>query len=254
MNDESAARGKRLSPGLIAGLSVALLVGVSLFIRAYLPHEQVFSGEYIRFSSIDAYFHMRLIDNLLHNFPTLIDFDPYLLYPFGMNLDNIHFFDWLLAGIIWVFGLGSPTQHTIDIIAVYFPAVLAALTVIPVYFIGKELFGRGAGVIAAGLIAILPGEYLGRSILGFTDHHVAETLFSTVTMLFLIMAIKRAQASGLTIQHLRNRDWKVIRKACHLQCAHRPLTRYLPRYLDRWANFSSSSSFSTFSSSSSLTT
>jgi len=212
MNDESTTRGKRLSPGLIAGLSVALLVGVSLFIRAYLPHEQVFSSEYIRFSSIDAYFHMRLIDSLLHNFPTLIDFDPYLLYPSGMKLDNIHFFDWLLAGIIWVFGLGSPTQHTIDVIAVYFPAVLAALTVIPVYFIGKELFGRGAGVIAAGLIAILPGEYLGRSILGFTDHHVAETLFSTVTMLFLIMAIKRAQANGLMIQHLWNRDWKVIRK------------------------------------------
>jgi len=212
MNDESTARGKRLSPGLIAGLSVALFVGVSLFIRAYLPHEQVFSGEYIRFSSIDAYFHMRLIDNLLHNFPTLIDFDPYLLYPSGMKLDNIHFFDWLLAGIIWVFSLGSPTQHTTDVIAVYFPAVLASLTVIPVYFIGKELFGRVAGVIAAGLIAILPGEYLGRSILGFTDHHVAETLFSTVTMLFLIMAIKRAQANGLMIQHLRNRDWKVIRK------------------------------------------
>ncbi len=212
MNDEGTARGKRFSPALLAGLFVALFVGVSLFIRAYLPHEQVFSGEYIRFSSIDAYFHMRLIDSLVHNFPTLIDFDPYLLYPSGMKLDNIHFFDWFLAGIIWVFGLGSPTQHTIDVIAVYFPAVLASLTVIPVYFIGKELFGRGAGVIAAGLIAILPGEYLGRSILGFTDHHVAETLFSTVTMLFLILAIKRAQASGLTIQHLRNRDWKVIRK------------------------------------------
>ncbi|MGB2815408.1 MAG: oligosaccharyl transferase, archaeosortase A system-associated [Dehalococcoidales bacterium] len=212
MNDESTARGKRLSPGLIAGLSVALLVGVSLFIRAYLPHEQVFSGDYIRFSSIDAYFHMRLIDSLVHNFPNLIDFDPYLLYPSGINLGNIHFFDWFLAGIIWVFSLGSPTQHTVDVIAVFFPAVLGALTVIPVYFIGKELFGRGAGVIAAGLIAMLPGEYLGRSILGFTDHHVAETLFSTVTMMFLIMAIKRAQASGLMIQHLWNRDWKVIRK------------------------------------------
>ena len=212
MNDEGTARGKRFSPGLIAGLFVALFFGVSLFIRAYLPHEQVFSGEYIRFSSIDAYVHMRLIDNLLHNFPTLIDFDPYLLYPSGMSIDNIHFFDWFLAGIIWVFGLGSPTPHTIDVIGAFFPAVLGALTVIPVYFIGKELFGRGAGVIAAGLIAILPGEYLGRSILGFTDHHVAETLFSTVAMLFLIMAIKRAQASGLKIQHLRDRDWKVIRK------------------------------------------
>jgi len=212
MNDNSTSHRRRLSPSIMAGLFVAFFFGISLFIRAYFPHEQIFSGEWIKFSSVDAYFHMRLIDSLVHNFPSLIDFDPYLLYPFGMNLDNIHFFDWLLAGIIWVFGLGSPSQHTVDIIAVYFPAVLAALTVIPVYFIGKELFGRWAGVISAGLIATLPGEYVGRSILGFTDHHVAETLFITITMMFLIMAVKRAKESALTVQHLQNRDWKVIRK------------------------------------------
>jgi len=67
-------------------------------------------------------------------------------------------------------------------------------------------------VIAAGLIAILPGEYLGRSILGFTDHHVAETLLTALTMMFLIMAVKRTRESGLRIHHLWNRDWKVIRK------------------------------------------
>ena len=212
MNVESRYPGKRLTPGIIAGLFVLLFFGVSLFIRAYLPHDQIFSGEWVKFSSVDAYFHMRLIDSLVHNFPSLINFDPYLLYPSGMNLDNIHFFDWLLAGIIWIFGLGSPTQHTIDFISAYFPAVLAALTVIPVYFIGKELFGRGAGVISAALIAILPGEYLGRSILGFTDHHVAETLFTAITMMFFIMAVKRARESGLTVPHLRGRDWKVIRK------------------------------------------
>ena len=212
MSDESTNREKRFSTGMIAGLCLALFFGISLFIRAYLPYDHVFIGEWIKFTSVDAYFHMRLVDNLVHNFPNLIDFDPYLLYPFGMNLDNIHFFDWSLAGIIWVIGLGSPTQHTIDVISVYFPAVLGALTVIPVFFIGKELFGRWAGVIAAGLIAILPGEFLGRSILGFTDHHIAETLLTAFTMMFLIMSVKRANESGLTVQHLRNRDWKVIRK------------------------------------------
>jgi len=212
MNDKSIIRGKKPSPGLIAGLFVALFFGVSLFIRAYLPYDQIFSGEWVKFSGNDAYIQMRLVDSLVHNFPRLIDFDPYLLYPFGMRLDNIHFFNWLLAGVIWAIGLGAPTQHTIDVVGAYFPTVLAALTVIPVYFIGKELFGRWAGVIAAGLVAILPGEYLGRSILGFTDHHVAETLFTTIAIMFFIMAIKRAQESGLTVQHLRNRDGKVIRK------------------------------------------
>ncbi len=212
MSDESARPRKRLSPGIIAGLCLLLFFGISLSIRVYLPYDQIFSGEWIKYSSVDAYFHMRLVDNLVHNFPNLIDFDPYLLYPSGMQLGNIHFFDWLLAGIVWVIGLGSPTPHTVDIIAVYFPAVLGALAVIPVFFIGRELFGHWAGVIAASLIAILPGEYLGRSVMGFTDHHVAETLFTACTMMFLIMAIKTSRERGLTLSHFRNRDWAIARR------------------------------------------
>jgi len=212
MNKEPEAKRNRLSPGLLAGLTVALFFGISLFIRAYLPHDHVFSGEWIKFTSVDAYFQMRLVDNLIPNFPRLIDFDPYLLYPFGMSINNIHFFNWLLAGITWVIGLGSPSQHLIDTIAAYFPTVLAALTVIPVYFIGKELFGRWAGVLSAGLIALLPGEFLGRSILGFTDHHIAEVLLTTTTMMFLIMAIKASRERNLSFGHLRKLDWALVRK------------------------------------------
>jgi dolichyl-diphosphooligosaccharide--protein glycosyltransferase len=81
-----------------------------------------------------------------------------------------------------------------------------------VYFIGKELFNRWAGVIAAALVAILPGEFLHRSLLGFTDHHVAETLFTTVCALFLIMAIKRARERDISFSHILSRDWSTITK------------------------------------------
>jgi len=155
---------------------------------------------------------MRLIDNLVNNFPRLMAFDPYLLYPGGSEVGSFHFFHWLLASIIWVIGLGSPTQHTIDVVSVYFPAVIGALTVIPVYFIGKELFGRWAGVLSAGLIVLMPGEFLGRSILGFTDHDIINTLFTTITMLFLILAIKAARQRQLTFSHLKRRDWATSAK------------------------------------------
>ncbi|MCJ7606027.1 MAG: oligosaccharyl transferase, archaeosortase A system-associated, partial [Dehalococcoidales bacterium] len=107
---------------------------------------------------------------------------------------------------------GSPTQHTIDIVGAYVPAIMAALTVIPVYFIGKALFNRWAGVMAAGLIAILPGEYLGRSILGFTDHHVAEVLFTSMTVMFLILAIKSARKRSLDFGHIMKGDWRTFRR------------------------------------------
>ncbi len=84
----------------------------------------VFSSDWIKFTGIDAYYHMRLVDNLVHNFPHLFSFDPYFIYPDGGGGGNILFFDWLLASIIWVIGLGAPTEHTIDVVSVYFPAIL----------------------------------------------------------------------------------------------------------------------------------
>jgi dolichyl-diphosphooligosaccharide--protein glycosyltransferase len=171
----------RFPSRLVAAIIVALFFGVALYLRIILPHDQVFSDGWIKFTGVDAYFNMRIVDNLAHNFPHLITFDPYNLYSSISSISIPPFFHYLLAGIIWLIGLGSPAQHTIDVVGVYFPAILGALTVIPVYFIGKELFNRWAGVIAAGLVALLPGEFLGRSILGFTDYHVAETLFTTIT-------------------------------------------------------------------------
>jgi len=202
----------RFSPKLVAAIIVALFFGVALYLRIALPYAKVFSGDWIRFTGVDAYYHMRIVDNLVYNFPHLNSFDPYMLYPGGGGPSGYPLFDYLLAGIIWLIGLGSPTQHTIDMVGVYFPVILGALTVIPVYFIGKELFNRWAGVIAAGLIALLPGEFLSRSILGFTDHHVAETLFTTIAILFLILAVKAARQRQLSFNHIKRRDWAIIAK------------------------------------------
>ncbi len=195
---------KSLPQRVVTGLLLASFFGIALYLRVDLPYDQVFSGGWVKFTGVDAYWHMRIVDNLVHNFPHLNSFDPYMLYPGGGWTSYLHpFFDYLLAGVIWIIGLGSPTESTINTVAAYFPAVLGALAVIPVYFIGKTLFHRWAGMIAAGLIAIMPGEFLGRSILGFTDHHVAEVLFTTTAMLFLILSIKRAREEPLTLRHVR---------------------------------------------------
>jgi dolichyl-diphosphooligosaccharide--protein glycosyltransferase len=97
-------------------------------------------------------------------------------------------------------------------VSAYFPAILGALITLPVYFIGKEIFNRKVGLIAAALVVILPGQFLLRSMLGFTDHHVAETFFSTLLILFLILAVKRAKERELSFNSLRNRDWRSLRK------------------------------------------
>jgi len=202
----------RFHSGLIASIIVALFFGVALYLRIALPYDQVFVGDWIKLTGNDAYYFMRIVDNLVHNFPHLNSFDPYMLYPGGGGPGSLTFFDYFLATITWLIGLGSPTQHTVDVVGVYFPAVLGALTVIPVYFIGKTLFSRWAGVIAAGLVAIFPGEFLGRSMLGFTDYHVAEVLFTTVTMLFLILAVKAGRDKEMTFDRLWHRQWATVTK------------------------------------------
>ena len=63
-------------PKLTSVILVALFFGIALYLRAYLPYDKVFSGDWIKFTSVDAYFHMRLVDNLVHNFPYHMAIDP----------------------------------------------------------------------------------------------------------------------------------------------------------------------------------
>jgi len=203
---------RNLLPIIIVGVILAVLCGISLYIRIALPYDQIFVNDWVWFRETDAYYHMRHIENLLHHFPYLNSFDPYMLYPGGAGAPPRPFFDLLIAGIILLVSHGAPAQHTIEVVGAYMPAILGTLTLIPVYFIGKELFNRWVGVISAALVVILPTEFLHRSLLGFTDHHAAEVLFSTVCILFLIMAIKRAREREISFSHILSRDWSTITK------------------------------------------
>ena len=82
---------------IIIGILLALSVGISLYLRIYLPYDQVFTGDWIKYTGIDAYFHMRLIDNFVQNFPQLTDFDPYFIYPGVMGWILFAFLNGCLA-------------------------------------------------------------------------------------------------------------------------------------------------------------
>lgn len=203
---------RRFSPRVITLIALLVIAGISLLIRLVLPYDQVFVHGSVWFQETDAHYFMRHIENAVHNFPHINSFDPYVLYPGGGSGPGRPFFVWLVAGIAWLAGLGSPTQHTIYVVGAYVPPILGTLTIITVYFIGKELFNRWVGLLSAALLAILPGEFLYRSLLGVTDHHVAISLLFTAAMLFFILAIKRARERQISFTHLLHRDWSTIAK------------------------------------------
>jgi dolichyl-diphosphooligosaccharide--protein glycosyltransferase len=182
-------------PGWLFNLiAVSATVIIALFIRIALPYQTVFSGPWIKLTGIDAYYYMRLVDNLVANFPRLIGFDPYQLFPGGDFINRVpNFFVYMLAIPVKLLGGINPSSQVVDSIAVYIPAILGALTVIPVYFLGKALTNRWAGLIAAVIVALMPGELLMRSLLGYTDHHVAEVLFTSCFVLFFVLALKHGR-------------------------------------------------------------
>lgn len=192
--------------------SIVILFAIFLFsfyVRGITPIKSVFNRGMVGFASDDAVLHMRLVENTIHFFPHRIFFDAFTLYPRGSPLHWGPLFDQINAFFSLIFGLvingGMPSQSTIDTVGAFYPAVLGALIVFPVYFIGKELFDEKTGLIGAFLIAILPGQFLQRSWLGFTDNHVAEVFFTTLMMMFFIMAIKKAE--NITFDHWLEKDW-----------------------------------------------
>ena len=221
----------RLTSSVFIGTLLLAFIVISLVIRVGLPFHKIFSDVGVKFSSIDAYYWARLVDNQVVNFPHLTSFDPFFIFPGGHHVGGALFFVWLQSFVVWLFGLGTHSQHTISAIAVYVPPVMAALTIIPVYFIGKTLFNRWAGVMAAFLICVYPGEFLGRSILGANDTPTSEVLFTTTALAFLVAGIKMAADRGLTFDHILKRDWKVFRRPVVLSLLG---GLFLGFYLDSW--------------------
>ena len=213
MSEQSPEKKRRFLPIIIVGVILAALCGVSLYLRIALPYHDIFvNNQTVWFRETDAYYYMRHIETVFHNFPHFNTFDPYQLFPGGSDGLVRPFFAWLVAAVIFVVKGAASSLHNMEVVAAYMPAILGTLTLIPVYFIGKELFNRWVGVISAAIVMFLPSEFMHRSLLGFSDHHIAEALFSTVSILFLIMAIKRAREREITFGHILARDWSTVRK------------------------------------------
>jgi dolichyl-diphosphooligosaccharide--protein glycosyltransferase len=202
----------RLRDPVITLAVLLLITAVALWLRIWLPFSQVFVGNWIKLTGLDADYYMRLVDNIARHFPTLTGFDPYMQFPGGSPTGySPDLYAYLVSTVVWIAGLGTPGQQLIDAVSVYVPPALAAVAVITVFFIGRALVNRWMGLMAAGLLAIMPGEFLGRSVLGYTDHHMAEVLFSSLLILFTLLSVKAARsAAGKTGRGIDNpylRGW-----------------------------------------------
>ncbi|SES95869.1 dolichyl-diphosphooligosaccharide--protein glycosyltransferase [Methanococcoides vulcani] len=191
------------------GITISFLI--ALYLRT-IPKAGVFlSNGFVRFGGNDPWYHLRNVESILNNFPHMIWFDAYTQYPNGTHQVFAPLFDMVLATVIWIIGLGSPTLDQIYTICAYYPTILGSLVVVPTYFTAKWLFDRRVGLLSALLIAIAPGQFFSRSILGFNDHHIAEALLTTVIAMFLIMALKTAGEHEIKFESIKNKKFVYLK-------------------------------------------
>ncbi|MCQ1535193.1 oligosaccharyl transferase, archaeosortase A system-associated [Methanosarcina sp. KYL-1] len=192
------------------GVLISFLVA---FYMRTLPKAGVFlSNGFVRFGGNDPWYHLRNVESILHNFPHMLWFDAYTHYPYGSDQVFAPLYDMFLAAVIWVLGAGNPGQELIYKVCAYWPSFLGALVLVPTYFVAKWTFDdRRIGLLAVIILAVQPGQFFSRAVIGFNDHHIAETLLSTVTAMFFVLALKKAGSSGTSFEIIKNKDFKVLK-------------------------------------------
>lgn len=109
-------------------------------------------------------------------------------YPMGRDVPTtaypgIPFTAAFLYGVAKIF----ISNLTVLDVALYYPIFMAVLTIIAIYFLGKEVGGAPAGIFAALFMAISPA-YIRRSSFGFFDTENIGIFAIVLTSLFFLRA------------------------------------------------------------------
>jgi dolichyl-diphosphooligosaccharide--protein glycosyltransferase len=168
--------------GDLIWLAAILIVAAGL--RVWAPWDDVF-GVRVNFLETDAWYHVRLAQNQVVNYPHRVTADPYAA-PNGQYVAVAPLLDTIIATVVFVTQGREASADTIERVAAMVPAVVGVLAVAAVWALATLAFDRRAGLIAGFLAAVLPGHFLDRTLVGFVDHHALEVLLSIATLAALV--------------------------------------------------------------------
>jgi dolichyl-diphosphooligosaccharide--protein glycosyltransferase len=151
----------------------------------------VLGPDRVNFLENDAWYHVRVIEHQVRNFPHRLTVDPYAA-PGGMYVPLAPLFDTLIATVVWATAGSDASAAYIERVSALAPPVMGALAIAAVWWLAALAFGRWAGLMAALLAAVLPGHFLDRTLLGFVDHHALEAWLSMTTLAALAWALSTA--------------------------------------------------------------
>ena len=137
----------------------------------------------------DPWYMKRVVDYVIAENAHLI-FDADRNYPVGGINPRPPLFSWSMAlGAMLLTNLGLSSDESVWYAMLALPAIFGALIVFPMAAIAKDHFGKGAGVIAAWLIAFMP-THVQKSTWAMADHDSYVLLFLTAAFMFYLRAVK----------------------------------------------------------------
>ncbi len=170
------------------GIVLVLTFFLSLFLSSYFIIGVAIKGNYAVSGGSDAYYNMRIIQYILSTHHQLL-FDPSLNYPIGLENPRPPFFHWFAVLLGYAFSpfLGGVYASTMTMFLMS-TAIGGALIVFPTYFLGKELFGRKVGIIAAILVALSPLTMM-KSIATIGLFDIFTALFGLMFIYYYLRAV-----------------------------------------------------------------
>ncbi len=175
---------RRYRYGILGGI-VLIFTLLAFWIRILPFPDLVGTGDMI--AGPDAWYNLRLIEVALANNFGYIFFESMTLYPTGQDIVWGPLFTYI-AGIFAILA-GAVTRVEVIDAASWVPALMGAAMVPVMYGLGAKIGNWKTGLLSALFIAVIGGQYLSRSLYGHLDHHIAETLFSTLFCLCYVAAL-----------------------------------------------------------------
>ncbi|MBN1800099.1 MAG: glycosyltransferase family 39 protein [Candidatus Lokiarchaeota archaeon] len=159
---------------------MALIVRITPIIRgdelikAFDPWIQWYNAEYIDTHSLYEYFHWH---------------DDKSWYPYGVDRSYLRPGLPFTAVFIHKFLTFIGLPISMYDVCYYFPAVIGAVSVVVMYFLGKEILDKKCGLLAAFFMAFSVG-YMSRTMAGFFDNETIGVFGSLMAILFFIKAYR----------------------------------------------------------------
>jgi dolichyl-diphosphooligosaccharide--protein glycosyltransferase len=184
----------QVSHGAIITYSALLLILFIAFTVRVMPIRWEIPSGTLRLNEFDPYYQYEITNHMINN--GLLS--PYLenngagwtnyqqWYPGGLNLGgslpSLPMTTAIAYDIVHALGVNIDVMSFCSLMA----PLLGMLAVLIIYFIGKDIGGKSAGLLSALILALMP-SYIQRSSLGFFD---TETVGVLALLLFIYMFLR----------------------------------------------------------------